>query len=67
MLAFRGTDDVEDWLVNLNVVQIEDHGALVHRGFHRALDSVWPRIESKLKSLLKASPRKIWVTGDIVD
>jgi len=63
VLAFRGTDDVADWLINLNVVQIEDHGALVHRGFSQALTAVWPRIEAKLQSLLDCRPRKIWVTG----
>jgi len=63
VLAFRGTDDVTDWLINLNVVQIEDHGALVHRGFCQALTTVWPRIEAKLLALLDHRPRKIWITG----
>ena len=63
VLAFRGTDDVADWLTNLNVVQIEDHGARVHRGFFRALAVVWPGIEATLQSLLDRRHRKIWVTG----
>ena len=63
ILAFRGTDDVADWLINLNVKQIEEHGALVHRGFSRALAAVWSRIETQLQSLLDRHPRKIWVTG----
>ena len=63
VLAFRGTDDVTDWLINLNVMQIEEQGALVHRGVSRALTAVWPRIESRLQSLLDSRPRKIWVTG----
>ncbi len=63
VLAFRGTDDVADWLINLNVVQIEDHGALVHRGFSLALDAAWPRITAILQSLLDRQPRKIRVTG----
>ena len=63
VLAFRGTDDVADWLTNLNVVQIEDHGALVHRGFSQALTAVWPRIETTLQSLLDRHSRKILVTG----
>ena len=63
VLAFRGTDDVADWLINLNVVQIEDHGAFVHRGFSRALTAVWPHIETILLSLLDRFPRKIWITG----
>jgi len=63
VVAFRGTDDVTDWLINLKVMQIEDHGALVHRGFCHALAAVWPRIEAKLQSLLDRRPRKIWMTG----
>ena len=63
VLAFRGTDEVEDWLINLNVVQVKDHGALVHRGFFRAIDAVWPQIEPRLKDFLKASPRTIRITG----
>ena len=63
VLAFRGTDDVADWLINLNVMQMEEHGALVHRGFSQALTVVWPRIEAKLQSLLDRHSRKIWVTG----
>ena len=63
VLAFRGTDDVADWLINLNVMQIEEHGALVHRGFSRALTAVWPRIEEQLHRLLDRHPRKVWVTG----
>ncbi|HBT77765.1 MAG TPA: hypothetical protein DEB39_12765 [Planctomycetaceae bacterium] len=41
VLAFRGTDDIMDWCINIDSKQIEDKGARIHKGFFHAVDSVW--------------------------
>ncbi len=49
VLVFRGTDALEDWLVNLEITAEEwPQGGCVHEGFQEALDDVWTEIESVL-------------------
>ncbi len=38
--AFRGTDEIGDWLDNLNVLPIDHPLGEVHRGFQAALDDI---------------------------
>lgn len=49
VLAFRGSAQLDDWLVNLEATA-EDwpQGGRVHEGFQEALDDVWAEIESVL-------------------
>ena len=49
VLAFRGTGELEDWLVNLELTA-EDWppGGRVHEGFREALDDVWAEIDRVL-------------------
>ena len=63
ILAFRGTDDPWDWLINVNIFQDDDDGARVHSGFKHALKSVWPQISEPLQKMHRQKKRKIWVTG----
>src|SRR5688500_15311730 len=41
VLAFCGTNDVRDWLTNIQFPMIPESGGKVHRGFSEALDSIW--------------------------
>ena len=52
-LVFRGTDDLRDWLTNLNVPHATGHDipGLVHKGFLRALDAVWQDVASALADI----------------
>lgn len=43
VLAFRGTQDLKNWLVNLDTPPAPHHsGGKCHRGFQRALEEIWP-------------------------
>jgi hypothetical protein len=45
VLVFRGTQNVRNWLSNINVLPASwPTGGLVHRGFLDALDRVWPAL-----------------------
>ena len=63
ILAFRGSDDAQDWAINFNVKKIQDNGAHVHEGFVLALASVWDKISTPLRKMVEQKNRKIWVTG----
>jgi len=60
VLVFRGTDKLDDWLVNAGTILVEWTGTgLVHLGFRDALESVWPQIEQQLA----ASDSPVFYTG----
>ena len=64
LLAFRGTVDVQNWLTNLDVLQTEYLGAMVHSGFLSALMSVWQPIDKAIRDEVgQGGKRKIWITG----
>lgn len=64
VLAFRGTDQVPDWLTNLQAQMRPEPalGAKVHKGFAEALDLVWDRMFGKLEKLW-TNGQTFWVTG----
>ncbi len=54
VLVFRGTEQhVQDYVTDLNLGELRQSDGKVdtHRGFNRALDSVWEEIEHALKRL----------------
>ncbi|MBP6821793.1 MAG: lipase family protein [Acidobacteria bacterium] len=60
VLVFRGTDELIDWLSDLNALPVEWEGAgLVHQGFRDALETVWPEI----KQALEADNSPVFYTG----
>ncbi|WMW80283.1 lipase family protein [Undibacterium cyanobacteriorum] len=65
VLVFRGTEqDIRDFITDCDVgalplLSANNTEALVHRGFERALDSIWQQIETSLRE----SSEPIWVTG----
>jgi len=62
VLAFCGTNDVRDWLTNIQFPMIPESGGKVHRGFSEALDSIWSIFFTKVKTHTDAG-RKLWITG----
>lgn len=60
VLAFRGTDNIANWLTDASLVQVEDsaYPGKVHRGFAAALEQMWPGIRERL-----VAGRGVWVTG----
>lgn len=64
VLAFRGTDDIMDWIANLDFAQVEALGGRVHRGFYQTLQSVWKPVAEGLDKLYdKQRKPRLWVAG----
>ena len=76
VLAFRGTEKLEDWKTNLKRRQIEwidpgdakqDNKGFVHEGFKIALDCFWQHteIEATIRKFCddKSCTPQIWITG----
>lgn len=60
LIAFRGTDQLTDWLDDLDVRPESRPYGIVHAGFLAA----FRRVEAQLKSALAgAGVRRIWLTG----
>lgn len=60
VLAFRGTNELRDWLVNLRALPRRwPRGGLVHRGFLQALLQVW----RPLRQQLRQCTGPLFVTG----
>ena len=57
LVAFRGTDDLQDLLRDLDVRLVEEGPGKVHRGFRDALDLVWNEIRERLEQ------RPVWLSG----
>jgi hypothetical protein len=52
VLAFRGTERLDDWLRNVEVAPASwSGGGKVHSGFLRALDEVWKPVAAALRSI----------------
>ncbi len=62
LLVFKGTKEPEDWQVNKDIKLIDGPVGRVHRGFWKALESVWEDIEKTFKSFYDNS-QSIWVSG----
>lgn len=43
-LVFRGSNDLQDWVTNLDMTLIDSEQGRVHRGFANALDNAWDRV-----------------------
>lgn len=49
VLCFRGSDDLRDWITNLNALPAGWAGSgKAHRGFASALDAIWPLAEATI-------------------
>jgi hypothetical protein len=60
LVSFRGTNNVGNWLSNLNVLYTTRNYGTVHRGFLGALQVVEPQLRSALANL---NERKLLLTG----
>jgi hypothetical protein len=65
--AFRGTDEIADWLDNLNAVSTPGPLGEVHKGFYYALMDIWPQMKTTIRSFRRTSDgqpdRPLWLTG----
>jgi triacylglycerol lipase len=62
LVAFRGTDRLNDWLTNLNVLYKRSSLGFVHRGFMKAVASFWPDLTHHILEI-RNNDQRIWSTG----
>jgi triacylglycerol lipase len=62
VIVFRGTENIQDWLTNAGVeFRMTVHGR-VHKGFDKALDSIWRQITETLARVQK-NAQPLWISG----
>jgi triacylglycerol lipase len=62
ILAFRGTDSIEDWMTDVDAKLIKGPFGKVHRGFLEALDCVWNDIKKTIIDF-QTNSQPFWITG----
>lgn len=62
VIAARGSDELRDWLDNLNVGLDEDAMGMVHGGTREALARVWDELAGPGLELARKA-RHLWLTG----
>jgi predicted lipase len=68
VVAFRGSQDLNNWITNLNIPKTKPYlkctGCAVHEGFLGAWNSVKHGVVAEVKRLLAEEPKaKIFITG----
>ena len=62
-LAFRGTDEWQDWLDNLSALSTEEPYGDLHSGFNRSCEDIWNPLFGKYQQAHKKNPRPLYITG----
>ena len=62
-IAFRGTNELADWLDNINTLSTEQLFGDFHRGFWDSVEDVWEPLDKKVKELQAQKKRPLFVTG----
>jgi triacylglycerol lipase len=60
VVAFRGTQDLRNWLTDLDCAYAQFGNLRIHRGFHQALESVRKDLEAEIAA---AQYHRLWLTG----
>lgn len=64
VVVFRGTEDLLDWRTNIKLAWIALQGGVkVHTGFFQAYWPVRKAMFDKVRALIQAKPRPVYVTG----
>lgn len=62
LVAFRGTDDSEDWVKNFNFVPTKTEWGYVHGGFNDAIEELWPEVIATIRTM-RDREQPIWFVG----
>ncbi len=62
-MAFRGTNELSDWLDNINAFSTDVLFGSFHRGFWNSVDDVWDKINGGYEELRKKKKRPLFITG----
>ena len=62
-MAFRGTNELEDWLDNINAFSTKALFGQFHRGFWNSVEDVWQPLNDRLRRCQKEKSRPVFMTG----
>ncbi|MEB3229366.1 MAG: lipase family protein [Leptolyngbyaceae bacterium] len=62
-LAFRGTDELDDWMDNFNVFPQKVFFGEFHRGFWNSVEDIWEKLETRYRELRESNKRPLFLTG----
>ena len=62
-VVFRGTDEWQDWLDNINAIPTTQLFGAFHRGFYQSVMDLWTAIEKSVAAARKEKKRPVWFTG----
>ena len=62
-IAFRGTNELADWLDNINAFSTRRLFGSFHRGFYQSVMDVWEPIEAEVLAYQEVKRRPVWFTG----
>lgn len=62
-MAFRGTDQVEDWLDNIDIREKDALFGFFHEGFWVATQDIWPQIYNDYQHAHREKGRPLFLTG----
>ena len=62
-MAFRGTNELKDWLDNMDIFATSALFGQFHRGFWKSVEDIWGPADSKCRDLQDARKRPVFFTG----
>lgn len=62
-IAFRGTNELADWLDNINAFSTKALFGEFHRGFYNSVEDLWLDIQAQIKQAQADKKRPIFLTG----
>lgn len=62
-LVFRGTDELSDWIDNINSFPEQALFGAFHRGFLHSVMDIWDELFARYKELNQRKPRGLFLTG----
>lgn len=62
-MAFRGTNELADWIDNINAFAVDNLFGKFHRGFWNSVEDIWEPLYSKYVELNKQNKRPLFITG----
>ena len=62
-MVFRGTDEIEDWIDNVNIFPTKELFGEFHKGFWSATEEVWHDLYQKYEEKRKQNKRPLFITG----
>ena len=62
-MVFRGTNELSDWLDNINAFPTKELFGEFHRGFWNSVADVWEPIYEKYQTLREEKKRPLFITG----